>query len=286
MNIKKEIKRLYKFIYNLPAYYKDGGVVKIEVSTINYGGHLFSDNDVILITGGTRGIGLNMAKRFLQEGATVIVTGKNHARIEKLKSEITDNKFICMEWDISNISDIEVQINSVTRELGKEITVLINNAGIYAKSNFPHSTNDDWDRVYTTNVKGPFFLTQAICKYWINNPSTKYRKIINISSQGGFVGANNAYRMTKWDLRGFTEYLGQSICKHGIIANGIAPGIIMTDMQPKFKQQGENFYTEYNPANRVALPLEIAELAVFLASNAANYIIGQTIVCDGGYILK
>ena len=92
--------------------------------------------------------------------------------------------------------------------------------------------------------------------------------------------------MTKWDLRGFTEYLGQSMCKHGIIANGIAPGIIMTDMQPKFKQQGENFYTEYNPANRVALPLEIAELAVFLASNAANYIIGQTIVCDGGYILK
>lgn len=112
MNIKKEIKRLYKFIYNLPAYYKDGGVVKIEVSTINYGGHLFSDNDVILITGGTRGIGLNMAKRFLQEGATVIVTGKNHARIEKLKSEITDNKFICMEWDISNISDINTSVNN------------------------------------------------------------------------------------------------------------------------------------------------------------------------------
>lgn len=97
------------------------------------------------------------------------------------------------------------------------------------------------------------------------------------------VGANNAYRMTKWDIRGFTKYLGSAYASRGIIANAIAPGIIKTNMQPEFLKRGDNAFTNLNPIHRIGLPEEIAELALFLASNAANFIVGQTICCDGGY---
>ena len=113
-----------------------------------------------------------------------------------------------------------------------------------------------------------------------------YKKIINISSQGGFVGATYPYRMVKWDVRGLTEGLGKSLIKDNIIVNAIAPGVVKTSMQEFSLNQGDNLFTTQNPIQRVCLPEEIAELALFLASDASNFIIGQTIVCDGGYTLK
>ena len=92
--------------------------------------------------------------------------------------------------------------------------------------------------------------------------------------------------MAKWDIRGFTEGLGKTLIRQNIIVNGIAPGVVKTAMQKFSLDQGNNLYTEQNPIHRVCLPEEIAELAAFLLSDTSNYIIGQTIVCDGGYILK
>ena len=92
--------------------------------------------------------------------------------------------------------------------------------------------------------------------------------------------------MTKWGIRGLTSYMGKSLCKNNIIVNGIAPGVVLTDMQPKFQKQGDNLATNITPIGRIALPTEISELVVFLLSDASNYIVGQTICCDGGYSLK
>lgn len=89
--------------------------------------------------------------------------------------------------------------------------------------------------------------------------------------------------MSKWDLRGFTKYLGETVSSKGIIVNSVAPGLIMTDMQPGFQKQGNNYYTKYNKLHRLAVPEEIAELVTFLMSDAANFIVGQTILCDGCY---
>ena len=197
---------------------------------------------------------------------------------------MNNSRLKILSWDISDTNNIKEVVKKL--ETDYKIDILINNAGVYSKTSFPNCTSEDWDNVYTTNVKATFFICQEFCNLWMLNRKAEIRKIINISSQGGFTIANNPYRMTKWDIRGFTSYLGAAMTKHGIIANAIAPGIIQTDMQPSFQKQGENLFTHLNPANRIGLPIEIAELAVFLASDAANFIIGQTICCDGGYTIK
>lgn len=112
------------------------------------------------------------------------------------------------------------------------------------------------------------------------------RKIINISSQGGFVGATYPYRMSKWDIVGLTAGLGKEMAQHNIIVNGIAPGVVLTNMQQKFQDQGDNVFCNQNPMQRFAYPEEIAELAIFMISDVSNFITGQTILCDGGFTLK
>ena len=285
-----KIKHLKEIIVSIKDIVKYGGVTKIKVTEIPKANNLFSQDTVVLVTGGTRGIGKEIAKQFAEAGATVIATGRNvdHTQTKTItKNEESGGKILFLSWDISDVSCVETKLREAELLAGNEISILINNAGTYCTTHFPNCLPEDWDAVYSTNVKGAFFLTQAICKRWLkSSPRQSPRKIINIASQGGFVGANNPYRMTKWDLRGFTQFLGIAYSKKGIIANAIAPGIIVTDMQPQFQKQEDNYYTDHNPVHRLGLPLEIASLAIFLASDAANFIIGQTICCDGGYSLK
>ena len=171
--------------------------------------------------------------------------------------------------------------------LGGDITTLVNNAGVPPSRFWGDVDEEEWDRIYAINLKGLFFLTQALTGRWKKQMvHDEYRKVINISSQGGFVGATYPYRMVKWDIRGLTEGLGKALVKDRIIVNGIAPGVVKTSMQQFSVQQGDNLYTDQNPMGRVILPGEIAELAVFLINDASNAIVGQTIVCDGGYTLK
>jgi len=189
-------------------------------------------------------------------------------------------------WDISQITQIEENIQKTEELLEGNIDVLVNNAGIINGVDFPKVTEEIWDKIYSINSKGLFFLTQAVAKKWIDEKNNQQKKIINMSSQGGFVGASYPYRMTKWDIAGLTQGLGIKLAPYGIIVNGIAPGIIATNMQPKFLNQQENVYCPLNPMERFALPEEIAELAIFLISDASNFIVGQTIICDGGFSLK
>lgn len=275
------IKKISNAIKAVREIYKYGGICQVKCCSISYKGGLFSRDTLVLITGGTKGIGYSMAERFIEAGATVVVTGRN-ANNCKLSDSLYS-----VQWDINDISIIESMLDKIEKLTGMTISVLINNAGVYAKTQFPNCTSEDWDSVYNTNAKGPFFLCQSLCKRWTNKSRQNKtpKKIINICSQGGFSIANNPYRTTKWDIRGLTTFLGKYYCNKGIIANAIAPGLVMTDMQPKFKKQGDNYYTDQNPIHRLAEPVEIANLAVYLASDAANFIVGQTICCDGGYSL-
>ena len=274
--MKRMIKNTFRTLKNLKQIIRYGGVYKINCTTAEGNKH-FSADDLVLVTGGTRGIGRAIADAFVCAGASVVVTGRK-AETGKL----SDNLF-SIQWDIADIGIIEGKLDEIAVLTGKQIRILVNNAGVYSKYLFPNCTEEDWDNVYATNIKGPFFLTQAIVKRWLQQPrSDSPRKIINISSQGGCTIANNPYRMTKWDLRGFTAFLGKTYSEQNIIANAIAPGLIMTDMQKEFQKQKDNFYTDLNPSKRLAMPQEIADLTLFLASDSANFIVGQTIACEGG----
>lgn len=256
----------------------------VSIAQINHGKIL--KNKKILITGGGSGIGFSIAEKCVQEGAEVIITGRNEDKLSQAKSKINNPLLKTLVWDIAQVSHITVNVQRAKELLNGDIDLLVNNAGVNNSIQFPNVTEEIWDKMYATNSKGLFFLTQALCKQWIETENKKTKKVINISSQGAFVGATYPYRMTKWDVAGLTQGLGLKMAPHNIIINGIAPGIVATNMQPNCLKQKENVYYPRNPLERFALPEEIAELAMYLLSDASNFIVGQTIVCDGGYSLK
>jgi 3-oxoacyl-[acyl-carrier protein] reductase len=273
--------QMFRFLAHV---YRYGGYATVTVANVNSGGTLKDKR--ILITGGGSGIGLAIARKCLREGAVVLITGRNASKLQDVLESEHDKSLKSLAWDVSDIKALQAKVQQAESLLGGGIDILVNNAGIVNGVDFSDVTEEIWDKVYATNSKGLFFLTQAICKRWMKDNHRTIRKIINISSQGGFVGATYPYRMTKWDVAGLTQGLGLKLAPHGILVNGIAPGITATDALPFVLEQKENLYTRLVPAGRFALPQEMAELAGFLMSDAANFIVGQTIVCDGGYTLK
>jgi len=266
------------------SVYRYGGYSTVNISCVNQGNAL--NGKKILVTGGGSGIGLSIARKCLKEGATVLITGRNETKLNDILALECNASLKAMVWDVSVIKDMDKNLTEAESLLGGDIDMLVNNAGIVKGSLFPNVTEASWDLIYATNSKGLFFLTQSLCGKWIKSGTRKIRKVINISSQGGFVGATYPYRLTKWDVVGLTQGLGLKLAPHGIIVNGIAPGMTATDALHFIIEQKENLYSPTIPLGRYALPEEIAELAGFLMSDAANFIVGQTIICDGGYTLK
>ena len=282
---------LSKFLGRMPLMVRSfievirrGGYSTVNVGLIAYD-ELLKEKK-ILITGGNSGIGLCIAKKCIQLGADVVITGRSLERLSRAATEINSPRLHFLEWDVANVGIIEEKLKEVSDLVGGELDMLINNAGILSRKVFPNVEEHDWDDVYSVNSKGLFFLTQALSSAWVNAPSSGTKKIINVCSQGGYVGATYPYRMTKWDVAGLTQGLGLKLAPYGILVNGIAPGIIATKMQQNYVSQGDNRFCELNPLGRIALPEEIAELTAFLLSDAANFFVGQTFVCDGGYSLK
>ncbi len=282
--ISHKINGIILAIKSLHKVYSYGGFSSINITPINHGEVLKGKN--ILITGGSSGIGYSIARKCLDEGANVIITGRNEKKLKEAESLLNNKCLKILTWDISKISQANESLEIAEKLFEGDIDILVNNAGILNDTKFPNVSEEAWDNVYATNSKGLFFTTQALCDKWIKRKNLGLKKIINISSQGGFVGATYPYRMTKWDVAGLTQGLGITLAPYGIIVNGIAPGVIVTNMQSNCQDQKENVFYPHNPIQRFAIPEEIAELTVFLLSDAANFIVGQTIICDGGYSLK
>lgn len=278
------VKKLRRGISLLRQFYKDGGIKYARIAYPAYGNIL--NDKVVLVTGGSSGIGLAMAKKFIAAGARVVVTGRNERKLADAVRDVDSCHIQALAWDISTMAQLDEKLKLCREAFGQDIDILVNNAGVAPKKFWGDVDEEEWNRIYDTNLKGCFFLTQRLVTEWKRAKFDGYKKIINIGSQGGYVGATYPYRMVKWDIRGFTEGLGRTLIGDNIIVNGIAPGVVKTSMQEFSLQQGENLYTWQNPIHRVCLPEEIAELALFLCSDACNFIVGQTIVCDGGYTLK
>lgn len=271
--MKKIIRKLYKVLKSLLA-----PVIKVEVKQINYGEILKGKK--ILITGGTSGIGKALAIKCLKEGAIVTITGRNLEKLKNIAKEINNPNLKIIEWDISNINLVESKLEQVIKEMNG-IEVLFNNAGIYLDKNYFEIEEKEYDKVINTNLKSIFFLIQKFTKDLKN--SNKIIKIINIVSIRGYQGAWEPYGISKWGLLGLTKGMAKKFREKGIIVNGIAPGITASAINGINTEQ--NSYNGAPLDKRVALPEEIAEIGVFLASDATNHIVGQVIICDGGETL-
>ena len=272
------LKKIKKAFCNLYKYLKNGGITVVNIGQIQWNCAL--EGKRVLITGGSSGIGVAIARKMHSMGATVLITGRNK---DKLK-EITDNYpegMMYIVWDISDQSKFEQNFNDAVMQL-QGLDILINNAGIYISKHILEINFDDWNTVIDTNLKGAFFIEKKALQYFVENRIKG--KVINIVSNRGFLGDDGPYGASKWGMRGLTIGLARDYIKYGIVINGIAPGTTATginNINPL-----DNIYDEREANKRISISEEIAEIAGFLLSGAAENVVGQIIVCDGGSSLK
>jgi len=243
-------------------------------------------NKIVLITGGSRGIGAEIARGFARLGDDVAITYNESVSLaEKVVFELKNlgiNAF-AFKCDVSKKSDVIAVFKMVKSSLG-EVDILVNNAGIAHEGLFTDLSESEWDRLFEVNVKGIFNATQAVLPDMIRKKSGK---IINISSMWGQVGASCevAYSATKAAVIGLTKALAKEVAPSNINVNCVCPGVIKTDMLGSFSSDDILALEEQTPLGRIGLPIDIAEMVVFLASKKASFITGQVFGVNGGFVV-
>lgn len=228
---------------------------------------------VVIVTGGTSGIGEAIADKLASLGAKVVVSSRSQ----------TDTKHYFIRADVSKYYDSQELIRKTIEKYGK-VDILVNNAGIYPHIMLKDMNEAQWDEVININLKGVFNCTKAVVGGMIER---KQGKIVNISSVAGTVlgyAGYSHYSASKGGIAGFTKSLGVEVAPFGINVNAVAPGIIST---PGTKSMGINMEDERKlvPKGRVGTSEDIAKVVAFLVSDQADYIVGQTITVDGGMSL-
>ena len=244
------------------------------------------NNKIAVVTGASQGIGKIIAFELAKSGAHVACISRNKKAIESIVDEITINggqasSFPC---DISDSDTLSEIITEIIKE-NSRIDILVNNAGITKDSLLMRMSIEQWDDVINTNLKGAFHCTKAVVRYMMKN---KFGRIINITSIVGLTGnAGQAnYAASKAGLIGMTKSIAKEVASRGITANCIAPGWIETSMTDKLSGEVKNQFLSHIPVGRIGSPDDIANAVIFLASDEAGYITGQTITVDGGRIIN
>ncbi len=269
------------YIRNLLKYMGAGGVVYAPVSFVK-ANERFKDK-VVLITGGSTGIGFETARQCVAEGAKVIITARREERLKEAAEKLHSEKLKYLVWDIANATIAEEKLKEAVNLFG-EIDIFINNAGVFSYDSWDKYDEKTYDSMLDTNTRGLFFMCQAEGKYYI---SKKIRgKILNICSSFGIDARFDPYSVSKWGSVCITKGLAKELVKHGVVVNGVAPGSVPTNITgDKVADIKENAYTPEHMTNRWVLVDEVASLLLYLSSDSANSIIGQVITIDGGYSL-
>lgn len=231
-----------------------------------------------LISGGTSGIGLEISKNFLKSGATVIVCGRNPEKLDSAIQELRNLGSVSgLAFDVANIPEMEEVLQKFLSEQKPKIDILINSAGTNSSEKFGTISEEMYDRVLDTNLKGTLFLSQTIANYMKENDIKG--NILNIASTGSFRPADTAYRISKWGVRGLTLGMAKSLIRYGIVVNGIAPGPTATGM---LSASNEDISWTRNPSGRMATVEEVAELAKYMVSSCGRMLVGEIISLSGG----
>ena len=232
-------------------------------------------NKVVFITGATGGIGRAIAEQMKAAGATVAVTGRSADKLSAF-----DDSFIKIVADLSVDGSAEKLIDEIIAKAGR-IDVLINNAGITADTLMMRMSDEQFDNVLNTNLRATFKLCRACLMPMMKQ---RFGRIINMASIVGVVGgAGQAnYAASKGAIIAMTKSIAAEVASRGITANAIAPGFIKTPMTDVLSEELKKKYLEQIPAGRFGEPVDVANACVFLASDEASYINGQTIHVNGG----
>jgi len=244
------------------------------------------DGNVALVTGGSRGIGKAIVLALASAGANVAINyAGNITAAQAVADEVTamGRKAILVQGDVANTVVAMEIVEKVVTELGK-IDILINNAGITRDGLLVRMKEEDWDAVLSTNLKGVFNCTKAAVKYMMKQ---RAGKIVNISSVVGVMGnASQAnYAAAKAGCIGFTKSVAKEVASRGINVNAVAPGFISTDMTQVLPEKVVEAMLTGIPLKRAGEPKDVANAVLFLVSEDAAYITGQTLHVDGGMVM-
>ena len=236
-----------------------------------------------LVTGASRGIGRAIAVKFAAEGAFVVVNyaGNEAAAGETVAAiDSAGGAGVLSKFDVGDAGQVDAAVKAIVAERGR-IDILVNNAGVTRDNLLMRLTEDDFDAVVRTNLKGTFLVTKVVSRQMIRQ---RGGRIVNMSSVVGEMGnaGQSVYAATKAGILGFTKAMARELASREITVNAIAPGFITTDMTGKIPEAARKEFAERIPLGRFGTPEEVAELALFLASDAAAYVTGQVVGINGG----
>lgn len=246
---------------------------------------------VALVTGANTGIGQGIACALAEAGADIAAVGRSDAIETAEKVEALGRKCALIRADLSSIAPVEAVVDEVVDKLGR-IDVLVNNAGIIRRADALDFSEDDWDAVMNTNLKALFFLCQAVARHMVGWASQDGRrgKIINIASMLTFQGGIRvpSYTASKSGVGGLTKLMANEWAAKGINVNAIAPGYIATNNTAALQADAtrNRQILERIPEGRWGDPADIGGAAVFLASEAADYVQGHILAVDGGWLAR
>lgn len=242
----------------------------------------------VLITGGAGGIGSALSVAFAQSGCNIAVHyhhNKSGAQnLAKIICESYGTNALAVEADVADRTSVNNMFDAIDETLGS-IDVLVNNSGIAQQKLFTDITADDWRKMLGINLDGVFNCTQEVLKRYMLKRHSGV--ILNISSMWGQVGASCEvhYSTAKAGVIGLTKALAKEVGLSGIRVNCICPGVVMTDMMKDFDEQTIRDLREETPLNTLGTPKDIADAAVFLCSDKAKFITGQTLGVNGGFVI-
>ena len=240
---------------------------------------------VVIITGGGRGIGKEIATAFAREGSRIVLFDVNEAILKEAEDDIKaiGREAMGLKVDVSNLSQVEEMVQKVLDKFSK-IDILINNAGITRDNLLLRMKEDEWDSVINVNLKGAFNCTKAVARTMLKQ---RNGKIVNIASIIGIMGnaGQTNYAASKGGIISFTKSVAKELASRNINVNAIAPGFIKTEMTAKLSDELRESMLKMIPLARFGEPTDVADLALFLASEDSRYITGEVIKLDGGMVM-
>ena len=241
------------------------------------------ERKIAFITGGSSGIGYAIANEFIKNGCKVVLGGRNESRLneclEKLENSYGGGTVHALAIDVTDIPALPGKVEEALNLFEEHrIDILVNSAGLVSHSDFFNMTEEEYDSIMDTNVKGTYFLSRCVGNNMIENGIKGH--ILNITSSSALRPGWTPYQLSKWAVRGFTIGLAELMQPYGIVVNAIAPGPTATPMLGQ--KEGDTLYCEDFPLKRYEMPEEIAALAVYLASPLGNVVVGDTMYATGG----